>query len=118
MSPDIEIDEKPLGQVGVEYIEKLDLISLSRWCSLFMAIDEIEQFCQTNNQTCTESLLKPIPIKHYIEAKYPKILDDLKEDQIKKTTTKQSLTKNLKPVKEFISAIQTLRPVSQDSKHS
>jgi len=118
MSPDIEIDEKPLGQAGVEYIEKLDLISLSRWCSLFMAIDEIEQFCQTNNQTCTESLLKPIPIKHYIEAKYPKILDDLKEDQIKKTTTKQSLTKSLKPVKEFISAIQTLRPVSQDSKHS
>ena len=26
MSPDIEIDENPLGQAGVEYIEKLDVI--------------------------------------------------------------------------------------------
>jgi len=91
----METDEKPLGDEGVKYVETLGLEQLSKWYALFMAIDSIDEFCKNQNKECLDDHLKPIPIKHFIDAKAVKILNDLQNEQRKAQTNKQFLLDEL-----------------------
>lgn len=83
---------------GINYYNKLNITQQARWMSLLAAIDYIDNHCNKNNLRFNEEVLKPIPIKHFIEAKTNQIenflIKEIKKNQFKHTT--YNLKKNLK----------------------
>lgn len=82
-------EDQILGTKGAQMVETLSLPVLSRWYALLMAIDSIDDFCVEHNCKCTDEILRPIPIKHYIDSKHLKILNDLEIETAKSESNKQ-----------------------------
>lgn len=50
----------------------------SRWLSLFHAVNLIDQKCSKTGRILSESLLKPIPIRKYIDQISPGVEEKIK----------------------------------------
>lgn len=68
--------------------ETMDVEQKSRWMSLLLAVDEIDKFCQDKKVDFDNLELKPIAIKHFINETSPKILNEIKKDNMKRATNK------------------------------
>lgn len=66
------------------YYNHMTVKQKARWMSLLMAVDHIDNHCQKHHLSFDEEVLKPIPIKHFIEAKAPQIAHYLDSEINKK----------------------------------
>lgn len=89
-TPDV-VDKKK----ALEYYYDLSPEPLSRWLALLTAIDQIDEYSELIGKEITDDLLRPIPIKHYIDKKYLSILNDLEKKNLLKTSKIDQITISL-----------------------
>lgn len=88
------------------YFNNLNTIQKARWMSLLMAIDEIDHHCEKKNREFDEDMLKPIPIKHYMELKTNEIAYELnRENHIKAKRFELSKKSNTTLLKNVLMAL-------------
>ena len=68
--------------------ETMDAEQKSRWMAMLLAVDEIDKFCQDKHVDFENLELKPIAIKHFINATSPKLLNEIKKDNMQRATNK------------------------------
>lgn len=68
--------------------ENLNVEEKAKWMSLLLAVDEIDKFCSEKGVNFDNLELKPLAIKHYINSTYPKIMNEIKNENIKTATNK------------------------------
>lgn len=62
-------------------VNKMDNFTLSRWLSLYLAIQKISNNCKKYNKDFNKLELSPIPIKKYIDSVSKIIEEDLKNNK-------------------------------------
>lgn len=120
----MEIDnDVPLKEKGLEYYNEMSPIALARWMGLLMAIDSIDEYCEQTDQPLDENTLKPIPIKHFIDSKFPQIMNELKRQQLLTPSQNKYITcaewdMSFKNIKKYLFNDQTLKVVLPNNMHS
>jgi hypothetical protein len=79
----------------MKYYDTLTNEQKSRWISLLLAIDQIDEYCDQSHIAFNSDLLKPIAIKHFIQDKSRHVQQEL--DRIDKTKKVMNSVYNFKP---------------------
>jgi len=56
---------------------QMDNTTTSRWISLLLAVDHIDDYCESSGIPFSDDMLKPIAIKHFIQEKADVVKNDL-----------------------------------------
>ena len=64
-----------------DYYDSLTQEQVSRWMSLLLAVDQIDDYCQETKKPFSDQFLKPVAIKHFIREKSKTIQMSLTKEE-------------------------------------
>ena len=70
-----------------DYYDSLTTEQISRWMSLLLAVDQIDDYCEETNKPFSDEFLKPVAIKHFIQEKSKTVQTGLTKEEASPSRT-------------------------------